>query len=623
MVSKRFVLPFHVSHHNKRAATCQTGGFYVSPTSGQVVNSSVPFNISWNTSCLNNTNAVDIYLYAPGAANSKLHVWETVNYALGSYQTDLKPKWWNATANVNLQLAIVASGTPAFLSPFPAAPVFAATYTAPPNGTAASANADTSHPDSFTQKVDNFIKRVSKGGIAAAVLVPIILIALAVFAYIRYTRMKETKKRQRWSQALDKRMSTISTDWKAMSAAGADAAIRNSMAITSRMSSASFTGSGRRPSTSMAVESGGHAGIGAGNNDNNDEEKMEQIRRPGVGPRGVSTISNGNGERVSRISFAADTRFSRTGDGASTNARPSGETAQSRPSLESRRAGAATRSFHMSTVPDVPPLPNSNKERVVSDGSRYDDESFDYRHEGGEEEEEGGAMSPTQKAGPIALSPDDIRARIAGQPNEVRTSLDEVMPALSMMRTGGGNASTNDLLLTVTPPEEDQLAHGQGHYQRGHDHYVQPMKTALTINTVPKSPIMESMPMMLPGAATTSMTSPDAMLRAYAEQRSAQSPQAMYYPPSSPNSNMNAYNMGLGSPGYPPPSYQSPTYPSPIATATTATRNLYSPNEKGVKVGTNNPFRESMHMAGVGAGGGAGGEEFDHEDAYMGMGTAK
>jgi hypothetical protein len=181
----------------------------------------------------------------------------------------LKPKWWNATANVNLQLAIVTSGTPAFLSPFPAAPVFTATYTAPPNGTAASADADTSHPDSFTQKVDNFIKRVSKGGIAAAVLVPIIFIAFAVFAYIRYMRMRESKKRQRWSQALDKRMSTISTDWKAMSAAGADAAIRHSMAITSRMSSASFTGSGRRPSTSMAVESGGggHAGIGAGNND--------------------------------------------------------------------------------------------------------------------------------------------------------------------------------------------------------------------------------------------------------------------------------------------------------------------------------------------------------------------
>ncbi|TDL18244.1 hypothetical protein BD410DRAFT_900998 [Rickenella mellea] len=49
--------------------------------------------------------------------------------------------------------------------------------------------------------------------------------------------------------------------------------------------------------------------------------------------------------------------------------------------------------------------------------------------------------------------------RTAGQPNEGRTSLDEVIPALSMM---------NDLLLTTTPPHDDMHS-----YQWGHDHYAQ------------------------------------------------------------------------------------------------------------------------------------------------------
>ncbi len=49
-----------------------------------------------------------------------------------------------------------------------------------------------------------------------------------VAAWIKWQRMKGQEKRKRFSQAIDKRMSTISQDWKSLSAAGASAAIRNS-----------------------------------------------------------------------------------------------------------------------------------------------------------------------------------------------------------------------------------------------------------------------------------------------------------------------------------------------------------------------------------------------------------
>ncbi|KAG6810614.1 hypothetical protein H0H92_011112 [Tricholoma furcatifolium] len=66
----------------------------------------------------------------------------------------------------------------------------------------------------------------------------LILAAVRAFFYLRYQRHKAATKSHRFSQALEKRMSTISTDWKSMSAASAAAAIRSSMAVGDRTSSA-------------------------------------------------------------------------------------------------------------------------------------------------------------------------------------------------------------------------------------------------------------------------------------------------------------------------------------------------------------------------------------------------
>lgn len=326
--------------------------------------------------------AIDMYLYAPIANNPRIHMWENVNFELGFYQTTFHPQWWNSTPSVNLQLAIVPSGTPPFLATMPAGPMFQATYsnTSGPVQDASVGGA--------IEQVNNFPAKpsLSKGKVAAAVLLPIIIVcALIAAAYIKMSRAKGRDERKRWSEAVDKRMSTISTDWKSISAAGASAAIRNSMAVGEAGNRASaFSFGVIRPASSALAEDGGQAGIGAagfsGKGIDTTTPQMSQLR-PG--------LRNANpSERVSRISFAADTR-------------PSGESR--RTLYRDSRVSRTSRAFHTGHVPPLPERQNTA---------------------------ESGELSPTQTNGPLTLTVEDIQARMSGQ-ETTRPSVDEVFPALT------------------------------------------------------------------------------------------------------------------------------------------------------------------------------------------------
>ena len=363
---------------SQRFAACSTGGFYKNPTAGQSISATSPLNITWDTSCMT-TTAVDIYLYDPNAATPRIHMWETVDYAAGYYEATLNAKWWNSSSTVNLQLAIVEGGTAPFLATLPAGPVFTATYDS------SATNITVNNATSAVELVNNLpstTHSLAKGKIAAAVIMPLLVVAAIIAAvYIRISRQKGKEKRKRWSEVVDKRMSTISTDWKSVTPAGASAAIRASMAIGeggNRASSFSF--GAIRPTSSIAVESG-HAGIGAkglmanGGGIDLTTPQMSELR-PGPRPQ-VAT-----GERVSRVSFAADTR----------------------PSGESRRSAYNTRTSRAFHTGHVPPLPTR---------------------------QDSGELSPTQTHGPMSLSVEDINARMSGLETASRPSVDEVMPALS------------------------------------------------------------------------------------------------------------------------------------------------------------------------------------------------
>ena len=324
---------------------------------------------------MSNTQAVDIYLIAPSLSSSRIHEWQNVNYDNGNYQTTLQPKWWNDSSTIDLQLSIVTSNTQPFLSPFPAGPVFTATYTAPSDGSTPAA-ADLNSPAGVTY-VGNFSSSSSSSGgkIAAGILVPLLFIGLGIGAYFKLSRAKTKEKSRRFSEAIDKRMSTISVDWKSMSAAGAQAAIRQSMAISGTNRNSAFSFGAIRPVSTAAVE--GDPSIS--DKASLDAPSMSQLR--------PSLRSASLGDRVSRVSFAADIR----------------------PSMESRRTIGTSRAFHTGFVPPLP--------------------SKDGRD--GKEDEDAGDLSPTQTRGPFTLTPEDIRARMSSTTSEARPSMDELWPSLS------------------------------------------------------------------------------------------------------------------------------------------------------------------------------------------------
>jgi len=495
----------HKTHRKRANPACANGGFYKTPTSGQSIVSGTSFNMSWDPSCLT-AGAVDIYLYAPGASVSRIHLWQNVNFALGSYTDKLQASWWNSTGPISLQLSIVESGTPPFLAALPAGPVFTATVGTSDSGSAVSSN---------IQNVNNFNTPkagLSHGKIAAAVILPLLIVGgLILAAWLKLTRAKTEEKSKRWSEAVDKRMSTISTDWKSITPGGASAAIRNSMAVSGETRNSAFSFGAIRPSSTVALE-GGQAGIGSKGmylheNGSFEQPQMSQLRS---GPR-LSTVG---GERVPRISFAADTRVSRVS--FATDARPSGE---------SRRG--VSRAFHVGEAPPMPIL----------------------------QRQDSSEMSPTQTTGPLSLTPEDIRAHMSGLETGTRPSMDDYMPALSMMRHGGQQAQEGGDLLFV--PKEPEM----------------PTPPTPTLAKPVSTGVMPMQPM------PANVMSPDEMLRAYAESRR---------------------NAGA-------PTNGGPTFPSPTVSSYDGNgmRTLYSPPASATTF--NNPYRKSRAVS-----------EYNDEDAYMG-----
>ncbi|CAE6429857.1 unnamed protein product [Rhizoctonia solani] len=418
---------------------------YTAPASGATVDSlEASFTMTWNPSCVSSPpSAIDIYLNAPNTtANSAIHVWQKVNFAAGTYTDVLKPKWWNATTDVSLQLSFVATGTPLFLSDLPVGPSWKAHYDASSAAGAAAAT-DTSTPDAVYQTVNNNFNGggLNKGALASAVIFPILAVAVALIIYVKFSRKKEAKKRQRWSQAMDQRMSIISKDWGGRPSMAGNRNTRASSWYVTHMGN----GAAGRPSSTFES---GQAGIGArfGPNSPGGPE-MAQVR-----PRALSSL--GPSDRISRVSFAADSRPS-LGDSM-------------RPAISH---GTPTRAFHSAVYP-----------------------SDDIE------------LSPTQTNGPFSLSADEIRAKVAQGQEHGRYSADgelrdEIlqMPAATHLRGGQANVS-NDYLVR---PDSMALAYG------GVEEIEPPAPAHNVVSPT------GAMPMIAPNA------SPDAMMRAYAQARTA------------------------------------------------------------------------------------------------------
>lgn len=473
--------------YQKRDANCASNT-YLTPTAGQTVDALQTVEVSWDPSCLGSTANINLYLYAPTVNSSYIYVWQNIPSSDGSYNASLMPRWWADAPTVQLQFQINDASNPAWMSTFPSGPFFTATYTEPSTGTPSSA--DLSLTDSGSTNVSQGISgaavssQLSKGKIAAAVIMPLLALICGVILYLYFSRKKGFAKRKEWTENVDKRMSTISADWKSMSAAGASAAIRQSMA-GSRTSLAFGT---VRP-VSVAATEGGQAGVGARGlymHENGSLSQMSQLR-PGLRS---SAFEN----RVSRVSFANDPRPSHEG----------------RRSQESRRSRALYTASTYDDVPDVPPLPayQSTLDAV-------------------------GTMSPLQTSGAISLSVDDIHAKVGD--NAQRTStFDEVLPALSLMRTGG--LENDEGSFYPETPSQPEAAHSKSNLTP--DYYQTITAPATTIfSASPMSPNYPTSPVtatnqygMVMQPLPANVMSPDDMLRAYAERNAAARTSGMAVP---------------------------------------------------------------------------------------------
>jgi len=130
--------------------------------------------------------------------------------------------------------------------------------------------------------------------------------------------------------------------------------------------------------------------------------QMEEFARP-------RTVFEG-GERVSRISFAPETRLSAYSE-------------KENPRLPSAVRGLNVRSFHQG--------------HTSFDEERPEDVDRDLN------------MSPTQTAGPPILHPGEIAVRASTEHGTAFQHEALQMPAMTLMRTGG--ASDNELVLPPVP----------------------------------------------------------------------------------------------------------------------------------------------------------------------------
>jgi len=451
------------------------------------------------------TSNVNLYLIAPSLDNPNVYEWDNIPVSEGSYNVTLMPRWWKSTPSVQLQFQMVPSGTPAWMSTLPSGPVFTATYTTPASGTPPSA--DTSISDSSTStNVSQIVSgaastsQLSKGKIAAAVIMPLLAIIFGTIVWLYFSRKKGFTKRKEWSENVDKRMSTISADWKSMSAAGANAAIRHSMAGNRN----SFAFGAVRP-VSAAASEGGQVGVGARGlytHENSSISQMSQLR-PGLR---TSAFEN----RVSRVSFANDPR-------------PSHE---ARRSQESRRSRALYTASTYDDVPDVPPLP------------AYD--NFDAV----------GTMSPLQTSGAVSLSVDDIHTKV-GDRKERNSTFDEVLPALSLMRTDGYENDEGSFYPDA--PELPEAAHSK--LTLSPDYFQTVTAPSTTIFSAspmspnyPTSPVTTNQYGMAVQPLPANVMSPDDMLRAYAERNAAARVSGVATPSSraSHHHRPSSYSLGSG-----------------------------------------------------------------------------
>lgn len=265
----------------------QECNLYLEPTENQDVEVETPTTFKWDPTCWEPAaNSVTLELINESTGNATWG-WGNVRWDLGTLQKTITPTMIKDQESMDLRVTFkdstvpwmpVVHQGPLFTAKWDSQKAAAASIASVVAASSASAAGVQPTEQSRFEWVNNFFSGgLSKGQIAAAVIMPILAVAGFLIAYVLFARRKENAKRKEWKEKMDQRMSTISVDWKSMSAAGGAAAVRYSMA---EKRASSFYGGGR-PSSNFG--------------DNN----------PAARARDPATLTHG-GSRLSKVSFAAD-----------------------------------------------------------------------------------------------------------------------------------------------------------------------------------------------------------------------------------------------------------------------------------------------------------------------------
>ncbi|GJN88902.1 hypothetical protein Rhopal_001873-T1 [Rhodotorula paludigena] len=276
-----------------RRACSSSANLWTFPSAGAETGVYEDVTLSWDPECVSvDSSNVDLYLsVVEDSGLVASHVWQNVVYSAGSLETQLKPEWWGAATGAGSVQA-----QPSWNTPAPAGPLFTISFNGSyPSVTQSASNAEDTGPSVESVSDDKSRSSGPSGGkLAAAILVPLLVVGLAAAAYVLWYKRKKRPEKKRFSAVVDHRMSMISQGtWQP----------RPSMASrpgSHRPSGSQYTAANRGsyfadPANRLSTYS--YAGSAVG------------VPSPlGGGPRSLPPADMrqpGQGERASRISFAA------------------------------------------------------------------------------------------------------------------------------------------------------------------------------------------------------------------------------------------------------------------------------------------------------------------------------
>ncbi|GAA6063896.1 hypothetical protein JCM10212_002428 [Sporobolomyces blumeae] len=349
---------------SRASSSCaSTSDLYAYPLATDSLPVYEDLTLEWEPSCVSITgDTIDLYLNVQQSEGLvAVHEWTDVNYAAGKLDTQLKPSWWNASTgagSVQAQLGIVPSGQPIWNTPAPSGPLFTVSYNGSyPSVTETAPTAVYTGPSVESVADKNASSTPTGGKLGAAIGVPLIVVAIAVAAYVTWHRYKKRPQKKRFSAVVDKRMSMISQGtWQP------------------RPSMASRPGSfhpSHRPSGSMYSTANRHSYF-ADPHQRHSTYSALNGSSPLRPPQPAEMRQTGQGDRVSRVSFAGGERpsftSSRNGHGPGAGKTGSIYTRSSTHQSQMRHEDAGRVPLGSSTSSSSPPHGSPSLSRSLGHG---------------------------------------------------------------------------------------------------------------------------------------------------------------------------------------------------------------------------------------------------------------